>query len=510
METRSSLGQKLYVMVRTFHALVSTLTFLVQENTKINRLYRVGVKDNIVTRIDTPTTCASKALIDYKSPFEAEVLTKLRNNGRFELVGKTKMDEFGMGSHSSFSSWGPTTRSSSFLQDYSPGGSSGGSAVAVADNHCDLGIGTDTGGSIRLPAAFTGIVGFKPSYGLISRWGLIPYANSMDTIGFLTRSVADSEEAFSQTNGHDPRDPTSLSIRDREQIFCDNNDEILFWKSHLFKESEKQNSSKWLKNITIGFPLEYNVTGMDPGILSTWKSTLRLLRSSGAKVVPVSLPNTKHGLPAYYILAPAEASSNLAKFDGIRYGTTENKSSNSTETLFAAARGVNLGPEVRRRIILGSFSLSSNKINNYFIQAQKVRRLVQQDFDRIFKAQNPLREVEQYDMSLLHESIPITSRKGPDKVDFLVAPTSPNYPPKLSEISVDNPINTYLNDIFTVPASLACLPSISVPIKAKDSDLFATGIQIIGQYGSDYGVLRLGHDLEQIYRIHENNGSTND
>lgn len=442
------------------------------------------------------TTCASKILTNYQSPFEAEVLTKFHVNDEFQFLGKSKMDEFGMGSNSTHSPCGPVRRKSSLLRDFSPGGSSGGSAVAVADNYCEFGIGTDTGGSVRLPAAYTGIVGFKPSYGLISRWGVVPYANSLDTVGFLTRSVADSEDIFRHAIGFDPQDPTSLSLKKRKELFSHYSAVNSITK--FTDEQESVPFPSWLQKVTIGFPLEYNITEIDPEILRVWRLTLKVFRAVGVKIVPVSLPMTKYALPAYYILAPAEAASNLAKYDGIRYGASCKGSRESESALYSATRGNKLGLEVRRRILLGSYTLSSEKINNYFIQAQKVRRLIQRDFDRVFKLQNPLRNSEQFDISQLNQDIPVSSRLGPENVDFILCPTAPTYPPPLSEVYSAKSVDTYMNDVFTVPSSLAGLPSLSIPVKLSDDYLFATGMQLIGQYGTDFELLRLGRQFERL------------
>ncbi|RKF53704.1 Glutamyl-tRNA amidotransferase subunit A, mitochondrial [Erysiphe neolycopersici] len=465
-----------------------------QSNPK--RSKTLAIKDNIATSNDIATTCASRILTKYQSPFEAEVLAKFSVNDEFKFFGKSKMDEFGMGSNSTYSSWGPVRRKSPLLREFSPGGSSGGSAVAVADNYCGLGIGTDTGGSVRLPAAYTGIVGFKPSYGLISRWGVIPYANSLDTVGFLTNSVSDSEDALRHTIGFDPRDPTSLSIKKREEIFSRNC--VVNSISESTDEQESMPFPRWLQQVTIGFPLEYNITEIDPEILRVWRLTLKIFRAVGVKIVPISLPMTKYALPTYYILAPAEAASNLAKYDGIRYGISCKGSRESESVMYSTTRGNNLGPEVRRRILLGSYTLCSEKINNYFIQAQKVRRLIQRDFDRVFKLQNPLRDSEQFDISQLNQDIPVSSRLGPENVDFILCPTAPTYPPPLSKVCSSKSIDTYINDVYTVPSSLAGLPSLSIPVRLSDDHLFATGMQLIGQYGTDFELLRLGRQFERL------------
>ena len=450
----------------------------------------LAVKDNIVTS-NLPTTCGSGILRDYKSPFEATVTERLWMLGA-SINGKTNLDEFGMGSHSTNSYFGPV-RSDSFEQR-SVGGSSGGSAVAVAARQCDVALGTDTGGSVRLPAAYTGVVGFKPSYGLVSRWGVVPYANSLDTVGFLGRTVKDISRVFHQVRAYDNRDPTSITNA----------------TLHRMKEGRERAAvqagryglfKKMIQKVRIGIPIEYNIEELDPGVRHAWKNALEFFQGLGCTVVAVSLPSTKHALSAYYILAPAEAASNLSKFDGVRYGIRNNVMDSDGDVLYSQTRGEGFGDEVKRRILLGSYTLSSEAINNYFIKAQKVRRLVQRDFDRIFSLPNPLRPSEQFDLSDMDESITLSNKLGPSQVDFIVCPTAPTIPPTLKDISKQAPVDAYMNDVFTVPASLAGLPAVSVPFRIpanyqnSDTPAFA-GIQIIGQYSDDYRVLEAAHMLQ--------------
>ncbi|KAF9740456.1 hypothetical protein PMIN02_011002 [Paraphaeosphaeria minitans] len=423
----------------------------------------VAIKDNICTT-DIPTTAASGILKDFQSPLDATVVRNLREAGAI-AVGKTNMDEFGMGSHTTHSHFG-ATKSQVDGTDRSAGGSSGGSAVAVATGQCWAALGTDTGGSVRLPAAYTGTVGFKPSYGLLSRWGVIAYANSLDTVGILGNDVDSVEGVFDITNVHDHQDPTSLDPTTRSCL-----------------PIEAPPPSRTLK---VGVPMDYNISTLDPVVRKAWLRSLQLLQKRGHTLHKVRLPATQHALSAYYVLAPAEASSNLAKYDGVRYGSrAEGKDGTPESVLFAKTRGEGFGPEVQRRILLGAFSLSAQAIDNYFIQAQKARRVVQQDFDKVFATLNRLNSSEYGNKT--------------EGVDVLLCPTAPTLAPRLSEIQDQKPLHAYMNDVFTVPASLAGLPAISVPIRVDQApnseNAEATGMQIIGQYGDDKLVLAVAREL---------------
>lgn len=333
-------------------------------------------------------------------------------------------------------------------------------------------LGTDTGGSVRLPAAYTGTVGFKPSYGLLSRWGVIDYANSLDTVGILTRDVQSARSMFETLNKYDSLDPTSLLPSTR---------------SRLSSTATKVRS----RPLRIGIPAEYNVAELHPAIRKSWLQTLLNLQSAhGASLHPISLPSTGHALSAYYILAPAEASSNLAKYDGVRYGRRAAGPDGTPDSvLFAKTRGQGFGAEVKRRILLGAFSLSTNAMDNYFIQAQKIRRLVQQDFDAVFSTPNPL--LEQANRS---ESELEASSSEESKVDVILCPTTPTPPVQLQELS-QNPLDAYTNDVFTVPASLAGLPAISVPVRSGGEGI---GMQILGQFGQDGLVLDVAEMVEGL------------
>ncbi|KAK0250213.1 Trimeric GatFAB AmidoTransferase(AdT) complex subunit [Friedmanniomyces endolithicus] len=440
----------------------------------------IAIKDNIATK-DSPTTAASKALTGYTSPFDATVIKLLRQNGAI-ISAKTNLDEFGMGSHSQHSHAGPVlSQHSRSGVPLSPGGSSGGSAVAVATGQCWAALGTDTGGSVRLPAAFMGTVGFKPSYGVVSRWGVIQYANSMDTVGILAGKVEDARRVFGCLDVFDGQDPTSLPASVRKRA------------------ARRQPLTKGLR---IGVPLEYNIAGLAPAVRSAYMRTLGLMQDHGHSLHPVSLPTTRQALSAYYVLAPAEASSNLAKYDGIRYGYRTqgpDASSKSGLPLYARTRGEGFGEEVKRRILLGAYTLSSEAIDNYFIQAQKVRRLVQRDFDGVFTQLNPL----------LNSDITTGSGVREEQgVDVLLTPTAPTLPPTVEEVKRQSSVESYMNDVFTVPASLAGLPVISVPVKlsgggdemVEERDVQSVGVQLIGQFGDDQLVLHAAALLEQIDR----------
>ncbi|KAI5925823.1 amidase signature domain-containing protein [Camillea tinctor] len=448
-----------------------------------------SVKDNIAVK-GFPTTCASKILAGNEIPFEATIVTQLRGQG-FDVVSKTGMDEFGMGTHSTTSAFENICNVPP-LEKYSAGGSSGGSAVAVRSGLADLALGTDTGGSVRMPAAYTETVGFKPSYGMLSRWGVVPYANSLDTVGLLAQTVGKIRTAVigrGLYKEHDYRDPTSIPISVRERCTAQREGYDCFTPSL---------ATLTLQGLTFGVPLEYNIEELDPRIRQGWSDACEEIQSLGARVVPVSLPMTKNALSAYYVIAPAEASSNLAKYDGIRYGHRDNEGTSDTVDgiLYARTRSTGFGNEVKRRILQGTYTLSSEAMDNYFIQAQKVRRLVRRDFDRIFKLANPLHDEQAFDLSDMDDSVKLENKLGPTQVDFILAPTAPTPPPLLEDVLNQTPLDSYMNDVFTVPASLAGLPAISIPMdipvnrnSEEEQLLNFGGLQVIGQYWDDARVL---------------------
>ncbi|KAK4959558.1 Trimeric GatFAB AmidoTransferase(AdT) complex subunit [Elasticomyces elasticus] len=482
----------------------------------------IAIKDNISTGPSTPslaTTAASNTLRKHASPFAATVVRLLEENGAL-IAGKTNCDEFGMGSHSLNSAHGPVKNA--YVRGghaLSAGGSSGGSAVAVATRQCWAALGTDTGGSVRLPAAYCGIVGFKPSYGLLSRWGLLDYANSMDTVGVLSRDVPDARSLFRILNRFDEEDPTSLPPSVRARLSSANAGE----------ESDKSVGNA--RSLRIGVPTDYCLEELSSPVHRAWIRTLNRLQDEGHQLVPVNLPSTKQALSAYYVLAPAEASSNLAKYDGVRYGSRLQDSPSHQEAeadksgkgvLFSRYRGEGFGDEVKRRILLGAFALSAAAMDNYFIQAQKIRRLVQADFDRVFASPNPL-----HTASSLSPPKPDLAEKIADeassphsmrsRVDVLITPTAPTLPPTIDDVRQQDPLASYTNDVFTVPASLAGLPSISVPVPLDGvaettgrpqsraayedggwGDVRSAGMQVIGQFGDDEIVLRMGEIIEGL------------
>ncbi|KAF1948036.1 amidase-domain-containing protein [Clathrospora elynae] len=484
-----ALNQSKYAHLNAFNSLVDPSALLARKSvSKAGRSkddkYDVisglpmAIKDNICTK-ELKTTASSGTLKDFTSPYDATVVKLLQDEGAI-IVGKTNMDEFGMGSHSTHSHFGPVKLQRYEGEEASAGGSSGGSAVAVASSQCWAALGTDTGGSVRLPAAYTGVVGFKPSYGLLSRWGVIAYANSLDTVGIFGKNAKGVGAIFDKLNVHDPQDPTSLPPSTRKRLGRQRRD---------------------MSSLRIGIPLDYNIATLDPTVRQAWIRRLKFLWQCGHTLHPVRLPATQHALSAYYVLAPAEASSNLAKYDGVRFGSrAEGIDGTPDSVLFAKTRGQGFGSEVQRRILLGAFSLSAQAIDNYFIQAQKVRRLVQQDFNNVFATPNPL-----FDDTTSH------SEDMTDKVDILICPTAPSSAPSLSDVKTQDPIHSYMNDVFTVPASLAGLPAISVPSPAnpeegtpeyehRDSYFHSVGIQIIGQYGDDKLVLDVAKKVEESAR----------
>lgn len=447
------------------------------------RPFRLAVKDNIATA-GFPTQCASRILAAHASPLEATVVRQLCARGA-RVVGKTNMDEFGMGSHSTNSKHGPVRNPLSSPGDaLSAGGSSGGSAIAVVVGDADVALGTDTGGSVRLPASYTGAVGFRPSYGMLSRFGVVPYANSLDAVGLLARDARRIRHLVAATglgDEHDPRDPTSLppATRRRCTRACP---PALADDTHL----------------TIGLPLEYNIVELDPVIRRIWAAAAAALEAAGIAVVPVSLPSTKEALCAYYVLAAAEASSNLAKYDGVRYGSRPAGPDARPGTgLYAETRGAGFGDEVKRRILLGTYSLSSAAMDNYFVQAQRVRRLIRRDFDRVFRLANPLCAPAQFDLCDMAKQTALADRRGPRQVDFLLSPTTPSFPPRLRDVLQKSSLDAYMNDVFTVPASLAGLPAVSVPATTPESRL-PVGLQLVGQFWDDRRVLAMAERVQAL------------
>ena len=396
----------------------------------------IALKDVILYK-GYPATAGSKILKDYKASYDATVSKKLRESGAV-MIGKTNMDEFAMGSSTENSGF-KLTKNPRDLERV-PGGSSGGSAAAVAANMASAALGSDTGGSIRQPAAFCGIVGLKTTYGAVSRYGLIAMASSLDQIGPMTKTVEDAAMVFKVIAGYDRRDSTS-------------NPKAQYGKEILNPDFES------LKRLKIGIPKEYFEGGLDSEVEKSMEETIDWFRHNGFGIEEVSLPNTKYALSVYYVLMPAEASTNLARFDGMRYGTRSQ--AKDLEELYLKNRGEGFGAEVKRRITLGTFVLSAGYYEAYYGKAQKVRSLIKKDFDEVFK-----------------------------KVDVLLTPTTPTIPFKFGEKS-QSPLQMYLSDIFTIPANLAGIPSINIPVKGREGEL-PVGFQITGRPFREADILGLG------------------
>ena len=404
----------------------------------------LGIKDLFCTEGVRATAC-SKILGNFQPTYESTVTANLWRDGAV-MLGKLNMDEFAMGSSNETSAFGPVVnpwRSRGGNAQLTPGGSSGGSAAAVAAELCLGATATDTGGSIRQPAAFTGTVGIKPTYGRCSRWGVVAFASSLDQAGPIARTVEDAAILLTSMAGHDPKDSTSLDVETPD------------FASFVGKSVE---------GLRIGVPKEYRVEGMLAEIDQLWEQGIAWLKEAGCEIVEVSLPHTKYALPAYYIVAPAEALSNLARYDGMRYGLRED-GANLTET-YENTRAAGFGAEVKRRILIGTYVLSAGYYDAYYLKALKVRRRIADDFDQAFQ-----------------------------KVDALLTPTAPSAAFSLGQQS-DDPVAMYLNDIFTVTVNLAGLPGMSLPA-GLDSSGLPLGLQLIGRALDEGTLFSLGGALEK-------------
>ena len=406
----------------------------------------IGMKDLFATK-GVQTTAASHILEGFKPQYESTVSQKLWDAGA-GMLGKLNLDQFAMGSSNETSYFGNVIspwRRPNDTAPLAPGGSSGGSSAAIAARLCPAATGTDTGGSIRQPAAFTGISGIKPTYGRCSRWGIVAFASSLDQAGPMARSVRDCAIMLEAMAGFDPKDSTSLNLPVPE------------WEAGL-------NGS--LAGKKVGIPREYRMDGMDPDVAKSWDDGIAWLKDAGAEIVEISLPHTKYALPTYYIIAPAEASSNLARYDGVRYGLRDLPDGANLQEMYAATRAAGFGAEVKRRILIGTYVLSAGFYDAYYTQAQKVRTLIARDFEAAFT-----------------------------QCDVILAPTAPTSAFALGEKS-DDPLAMYLNDVFSVPASLAGLPAMSVPA-GLDRQGLPLGLQIIGKPFDEQGVLNAGLAIEQ-------------
>ena len=406
----------------------------------------LGIKDLFCTE-GVDSTAGSNILRGFKPRYESTVTSQLWRDGAV-MLGKLNMDEFAMGSSNETSAYGPVSspwRRAGSNQPLVPGGSSGGSAAAVAARLCLGATATDTGGSIRQPAAFTGTVGVKPTYGRCSRWGVVAFASSLDQAGPIARTVQDCAILLRSMAGHDPKDTTSvdLPVPDFEAAV-----------------------SRGVKGLTIGIPKEYRLAGTPPEIVALWDQGAKWLEAAGARIVEVSLPHTKYALPAYYIVAPAEASSNLARYDGVRYGLRE--PGRDITALYENTRAAGFGPEVRRRIMIGTYVLSAGYYDAYYVRAQQVRTLIKQDFERVYA----------------------------DGVDAILTPATPSAAFGVGEKASADPVEMYLNDVFTVTVNMAGLPGIAVPA-GRDAAGLPLGLQLVGRPFDEETLFATGRVIEQ-------------
>lgn len=405
----------------------------------------VLIKDNICVK-DELTTCSSAILKGFKPPYDATVVRRLKEEGAV-LLGKANMDEFAFGSSCETSCYGPTKNP--WGLDRIPGGSSGGSAAAVASDQTIMALGSDTGGSIRQPASLCGVVGLKPTYGRVSRYGLIAFASSLDQIGPITKDVEDAALLLGVIAGYDEMDSTSVDMP------------VPDYTRSLVKD---------VKALKIGVPKEYFIKGIDPEVEASVKSAIDIFKKMGARIIDISLPHTEYAVSTYYIIAPAEASSNLARFDGVQYGL-RTKDSKDMIDMYIKTRSEGFGNEAKRRILLGTYCLSTGYYDAYYLKAQRVRTRIKEDFDKAFNA-----------------------------CDCIVTPTSPTAAFKIGEKSED-PLSMYLSDIFTIPANLAGLPAISIPCGFTKEGL-PIGLQILAKPFDEETILRAAYAFEQNTDFH--------
>ena len=415
----------------------------------IGKLYGLplGIKDLICIK-NSPTTCGSRILEGYIPPYNATVIERLIDNESAICVGRTNMDEFAMGSSTENSSYGPTYNPWDF--ERVPGGSSGGSATCVASGQTPISLGTDTGGSIRCPASYCGVVGLKPTYGRVSRYGLVSYANSLDQIGPISRCVYDSAMILEIIAGQDPLDSTSADIK---------------------VEKYTQSLENPIEKMVLGIPKEFFGEGLEEDVKDRVNKAIDKLKSLGAKTIEVSFPHLEYAIPTYYLIAMSEASSNLARYDGLRYGGMSDNLSGDIYEVYSRTRAEKFGKEVRRRIVLGSYALSAGYYEMFYIKALKVRTLIKTDFQDAFK-----------------------------KCNAIVCPTMPTTAFKIGEL-IDEPLKMYLMDVLTCPVNLAGLPALSIPCGFDRNDL-PIGFQIIGNYFDEKSLLNIGYLLEQELNIY--------
>ena len=402
----------------------------------------LGIKDLICTK-NIKTTCGSKMLYNYTPTYNATVYEKLLQEN-IVTIGKNNMDEFAMGSSNETSFFGAVKNPHDNTRV--PGGSSGGSAAAVASNQCAASLGSDTGGSIRQPASFCGVVGIKPTYGRVSRFGLVAFASSLDQIGPITKNVEDAAVLLKFISGYDKKDSTSVNIPVPDYL--------------------KNLKNQCLEGLKIGVPKEYFIEGINEDVRNIIESILEEMKKNGAEIIDISLPHTDYAVAVYYIIAPAEASSNLARYDGVKFGFRAEKFEDLID-MYKKTRAEGFGNEVKRRIMLGTYALSSGYYDAYYLKASKVRNLIKQDFENAFK-----------------------------QVDVIVSPVTPTTAFKIGE-KIDNPLEMYLNDIFTIPLNLAGNCGISIPV-GKDSQNLPIGMQIMANYFEEDKLLNVAYNVEQL------------
>jgi len=406
----------------------------------------IAVKD-VLCLEGIPCTCGSKILENFIPPFSATAVQRLLDAGVIP-IGKTNTDEFAMGSSTENSAYGPTHNPWNY--DHVPGGSSGGSAAAVAGRLVPAAFGTDTGGSVRQPCSFCGTTGIKPTYGRTSRYGLVAYGSSLDTVGMIARNVADVVVLFQHMAGFDPLDSTSAQVPVPDYALAENLD---------------------LKGLRIGVPAEYFIKGIQPEIENSVRTAIAQMEAQGAQAIPISLPHTQYALPVYYLIAPAEASANLARYDGVRYGPRLGEGEDLWE-MFTQTRSQKFGPEVKRRIMLGTYALSAGYYDAYYGKAQKVRTLIKRDFEKAF-----------------------------EQVDVIAAPVTPTTAFKFDE-HTDDPLAMYLEDVLTLPANLAGIPGLAFPV-GYDQHGLPVGMQLMGPPFKEDLLFRVGHVYQQMTDWHQ-------
>ncbi|MFX1278817.1 MAG: Asp-tRNA(Asn)/Glu-tRNA(Gln) amidotransferase subunit GatA [Promethearchaeota archaeon] len=430
-------------------AKAKTLDKKLKQGKSVGKLYGlpIAIKDLICIK-DSPTTCGSKILTRYLPPYNATVIEKLLEQEGAICVGRTNMDEFAMGSSTENSSYGPTYNP--WDLERVPGGSSGGSACCIAAGQTSVSLGSDTGGSIRCPASYCGVVGLKPTYGRVSRYGLVSYANSLDQIGPISRCVYDSAMILEIIAGQDPLDSTSADFK---------------------VEKYTQSLENPIEKMVLGIPKEFFGEGLEEDVKDRVNKAIDKLKSLGSKTIEISFPHLEYAIPTYYLIAMSEASSNLARYDGLRYGGMSDNLSGDIYEVYSRTRAEKFGKEVRRRIVLGSYALSAGYYEMFYIKALKVRTLIKTDFQNALK-----------------------------KCNAIVCPTMPTTAFKIGEL-VDEPLKMYLMDVLTCPVNLAGLPALSIPCGFDRNDL-PIGFQIIGNYFDEKSLLNIGYLLEQELNIY--------